>query len=274
MRHKSQQQWGNRVTVAAQSGPMSMDISEGGEAVVPDVFGWGTRLLNTALVEEREQDATERDNELSILHPGSWVLELRGRVTDPRPTPGYGTEQLFAPLVARICFGKGGNTQEVWVDAMRATVVLPSSTVYVDVGYGQIWGAEGVTPGVFRECAVEGSLHRSFAKTDATLSLYVLSNPRPLEVPAYARAACYLPFDLVAAGDVLTPAVGSSSWYAGPPALNAQLLESVPSSVFASNARGHCFRDLHPAATYYDLSLDGSEAGINYPGTMIFKIDL
>jgi hypothetical protein len=274
-KHRSQQQYGNRVTVAATTGaPLSMDTGEGGETVFPDVIGWGTRLITGNLVDERD-DSEEDANELSILNPGSWVLELRGQVTDPSPAPGYGTEQLVAPLVARVCFGKGGNMQEVWVDAMRCTLALPSSTVYVDVGYLQTWGNAGGNLGVFRECAVEGSLHRSFARTRATFSLYTLQNfGRALQVPAYARAHCFLPFDLVAAADVITPAVGTSLWYAGPPELDGQQVEYVAPSVFASNARGHCFREIHPYADRYRINLDEVEGVANYPGTMIFKIDL
>lgn len=260
--------FGNYALVSARNGlPLSMSPT-------------ATEPANLGLVHLVDGDVAadpQYSQDVANDAPGSWVLTMHARVTRAEPAPGYGGPRCIAPAVARIQFNSGGIEREVWVDACDSTIVLPSTAIYVDVGYSQTVGVpmlEGsplVAP--WEELEVRGAIHRGNGETYATRSYYVFQPSLTyLRIPPYAKAWCYLPFTAVTPEVVLAGGVGQANFWSAEPALGGQMLEYVPPDLFSQNARMHCWRPLHPAAERMYLSLAEDEGEIAYPGTLIFKV--
>jgi hypothetical protein len=258
--------FGRTAIVKADGTPMAMRPGQ----VVPGTLG----LVH--LVDGDVSKDPQLSQEMANEAPGSWVLTLKTIVTKPVATPNYGATRLIAPTVARISFNSGGVARELWVDANDATVVLPSTYVTVDVGYSQTIGDADGAAGPYLECEVQGAIHRGNGQTKATRSIYVFEpSTEYLRVPAFAEAFCYLPFGLVTGAVAVAGSVGLANLWAGLPAGGGQMLEFVPQEIFSTNARGHCFRKIHPGAERFYLALVETVPGtVDYPGTLIFQLGL
>lgn len=218
--------------------------------------------------------------------PGSWVLELYGRVTiGEARNPAF---VACVPLVAYLDIGNGGITQEVQVDAWRNVIALPSETLRVSVGYEGIGPVSGdlaippnpETPNRFPpEVEIIASIHRSFESSpaDPVRSFWLLNSTAEIPIPAYAynwRLFSRYPIGATLQDTPLVTISQAGAYENAASAIGGTVSAQYSADYIGTMLRTNCARPLPPCSDVFSWSNEGFEGQIYTAPLLSFGVAL